>query len=246
MALTLKGMGVITRNITLAHRHIRVGPGADELWVTMQNAPQEFTAAATVGAAPGTVAVAMTNAPQEFTAAATVGPQADQVQVAMQNEPQEFTAALLHEYESWFVSIEREPVDDPIVIAGTSYTHAALIADDLNNIIVKYDNQAPHTVRMVGLLLPELVDNLSQHQLDTLHQVFDLWVYWSGDWNDYGVFKENRSFEAPATVQVTMSNEPQEFSAELATDSEPTNIIYWITPETIITPDTIFVSEPIE
>ena len=79
------------------------------------------------------------------------------------------------------------------LIDGDTYTVAQLIDTDYNNILVKYDNQAPHHIRMIGVLKPEYVDNLTQEQLDTLHEVFDLWIWWSGDWNDYGVMKENRN-----------------------------------------------------
>ena len=104
-------------------------------------------------------------------------------------------AAGVPEWMTWFVWVETEPVDDPITINGTPYTHAELIAEDFPDIIVHYDNEAPHTIRKVGLLLPELVGNLSQHQLDVLHEVFQLWVYWSGTWNDNGVMKANRVIE---------------------------------------------------
>ena len=103
---------------------------------------------------------------------------------------------------SMFVWLEEEPVDDPITINGTPYTHAELIAEDFPDIIVHYDNEAPHTVRKVGLLLPELVDNLSQHQLDVLHAEFQLWKYWQvvADeriWNDNGYPKANRDIQGP-------------------------------------------------
>ena len=105
------------------------------------------------------------------------------------------------EWMTWFVFVEEGLIEegntDTITINGNDYIHADLVNNDYPDILVKYDNESPHHIRMYGLLLPELVNNLTQNQLDTLHEVFDLWVWWSGDWNDYGVFKENRSIEGP-------------------------------------------------
>lgn len=120
-------------------------------------------------------------------------------------------------WQTWFEVLNIGFIDindtNTINIGGINYTPAQLVAEDFEDIIVKYDNEAPHHIRMWGVLKSNLIGNLTQYQLDTLHQVFDLWVYWSGEWNDYGVLKENRNFD-----DIT-DGDPFETFYELVTDN---------------------------
>jgi hypothetical protein len=82
---------------------------------------------------------------------------------------------------------------------STPKTALELVSEDYPNILVKYDNTAPHHIRMIGVLKDGIT--LTQPELDQLHQLFDLWIWWSGEWNDYGVLKDNRNIEVPEQVE---------------------------------------------
>ena len=94
-------------------------------------------------------------------------------------------------------------------VNGVAYSVSDLIDVDYNNMLIKYDNESPHHIRAIGVLKSEFIDNLTQAQLDELHQIFDLWLYWSGVWNDYGVMKANRVIEAdpiPVTAEYSYTD----------------------------------------
>lgn len=91
-------------------------------------------------------------------------------------------------------------------IGGNSHTVANLIdVDHFPEMPVKYDNEEPHHVRMIGVLNAQTQAILNdpehighQDTLELLHDLFHLWIWWSGEWNDYGVMKANRPLEGPS------------------------------------------------
>lgn len=70
------------------------------------------------------------------------------------------------------------------------FNTANLVELDYDSLVVKYDNTEPHHVRMIGILKDSFTPTTDQ--LNQLHQLFELYVYWSGVYNDYGVLKSNR------------------------------------------------------
>jgi len=56
--------------------------------------------------------------------------------------------------------------------------------------VVKYNNIAPFDITAIGILKSSVIlyDNL----INYLSSNFELWLFWSGYWNDYGYFKDNR------------------------------------------------------
>lgn len=72
-------------------------------------------------------------------------------------------------------------------------TVAELIGYDFTRTLVKYDNDDPHHIRWIGLLKAGVV--LTEEQINTLHETFELSIFWSGVWNDNGFLKANRGFE---------------------------------------------------
>lgn len=95
--------------------------------------------------------------------------------------------------------------DTHLDIKGTLYSISDLIEIDFYpELPVYYDNEHPYTIRGLGLLKTEIIDILNNpsHEdredvIDELHQLFDLYMYWSGEWNEYGVMKANRQIGAP-------------------------------------------------
>lgn len=69
-------------------------------------------------------------------------------------------------------------------------TVTSLVSQDFSRVVVKYDNVAPYHIRSIGLIKQGLT--LTQDILNWLHSEFDLNVFWSGDFNKYGSFKNNR------------------------------------------------------
>jgi hypothetical protein len=70
-------------------------------------------------------------------------------------------------------------------------TVPTLIGEDYERFLIKYDNQFPHHVRMIGNFKPDFTP--TQQQIDELHTRFQLYMFWSGELNDNGVVKENRT-----------------------------------------------------
>lgn len=68
------------------------------------------------------------------------------------------------------------------------------ISLDLPRIPTKYDNAAPHNLRMIGLLDPVVYPTLTTAQKKKISNYMDLWVFYWGVWYDAGNFdKENRT-----------------------------------------------------
>ena len=63
-------------------------------------------------------------------------------------------------------------------IGGTIYTISDLINNDYPDILVKFNHSAPHNITLLGILKPEYINNLTQLQLDELHEIFELWTWW--------------------------------------------------------------------
>ncbi len=88
-------------------------------------------------------------------------------------------------------------------IMGDQMTVGDLIDVDHYPVLpVLYDNQEPHHIRGIGVLHPDVVDILNdplhvdrEDILNTLHENLNLYLYWSGEWNDFGVMKANRTVE---------------------------------------------------
>lgn len=69
-----------------------------------------------------------------------------------------------------------------------------LIDTDLERIPVRYDDAAPHHIRMIGLFDPDVYGSLTEADKKKVSNYMRLWVYYWGVWYDAGVFdKENRT-----------------------------------------------------
>jgi len=71
---------------------------------------------------------------------------------------------------------------------------AELVGYDYERTIIKYDSASPHHVRAIMILKSGEV--LTATEIDMLHNDFELWMFWSGVLNGYGVIKENRTLSA--------------------------------------------------
>jgi len=72
-------------------------------------------------------------------------------------------------------------------------TVAELIGYDFARTVICYSSTAPHDIQWIGLLQADAT--LSETEINLLHRAFRLHIFWSGVWNDYGYFKDNRGFE---------------------------------------------------
>jgi hypothetical protein len=72
-------------------------------------------------------------------------------------------------------------------------TVAELIGYDFERTVVCYSSTSPHNIQWIGLL--QSGATLSEADLNLLHRAFRLHIFWSGTWNDYGYFKDNRGME---------------------------------------------------
>lgn len=100
------------------------------------------------------------------------------------------------------------PVDATLITADTNnffyaggipriITASDLVIQDLDRIPVDYDGEIPYNVNKIALLKPSIVldDGSAQAQeyLNWLHKEFHLWITWSGGYNGYGYYKQNRT-----------------------------------------------------
>jgi len=93
------------------------------------------------------------------------------------------------------------------------FTPSELIEDDYYpGMPILYDNESPHHIRGIGVLKSEIIDILDNptHEdresiLKTLHEKLDLYLYWSGEWNDFGVMKANRTIEGSVSADFTFT-----------------------------------------
>jgi len=69
---------------------------------------------------------------------------------------------------------------------------ADLIAQEYDNTLVKYADDEPYHVYVIGIVKAGVT--LSDDQKDELSDSFDLWVFHFGTWRDAGAIKENRTF----------------------------------------------------
>jgi hypothetical protein len=72
-------------------------------------------------------------------------------------------------------------------------TVAELIGYDFERTVVCYSSTSPHNILWIGLLQDDAT--LSEAEINLLHRAFRLHIFWSGTWNDYGYFKDNRGLE---------------------------------------------------
>ena len=72
-------------------------------------------------------------------------------------------------------------------------TVAELIGYDFARTVVCYSSTSPHNIQWIGLLQADAT--LSEAEINLLHRTFRLHIFWSGTWNDYGYFKDNRGLE---------------------------------------------------
>jgi hypothetical protein len=68
-------------------------------------------------------------------------------------------------------------------------TVTQLITGDYRT-LVKYANEAPFDVTMIGLYKKTVTPN--ETLINYTSRDFWLWLFWSGFWNDYGYMKDNR------------------------------------------------------
>jgi hypothetical protein len=72
-------------------------------------------------------------------------------------------------------------------------TTANLIGYDFGRTIVKYNNDSPSSIETIGILKAD--ETLTSDEENELHSFFNLPVYWSGAFNEYGRIKSNRGLE---------------------------------------------------
>jgi hypothetical protein len=65
-----------------------------------------------------------------------------------------------------------------------------LYSIDYARTVIKYAHSSPYNITAIGLLKSGII--LTPTQLDRIHSDFELWLFWSGFWNDYGYLKDNR------------------------------------------------------
>lgn len=65
-----------------------------------------------------------------------------------------------------------------------------LADSDYSRTLVKCSHEDPYDITAIGLLRNALT--LTASQTNQIHQYFQLWIYWSGYYNDYGYLKDNR------------------------------------------------------
>ena len=77
--------------------------------------------------------------------------------------------------------------------ASRNVTVAELIGYDFARTVVCYSSTSPHNIQWIGLLQADAT--LSEAEINLMHRAFRLHIFWSGTWNDYGYFKDNRGLE---------------------------------------------------
>lgn len=77
--------------------------------------------------------------------------------------------------------------------ASRNVTVSELIGYDFARTVVCYSSTSPHNIQWIGLLAADAT--LSEAEVNLLHRAFRLHIFWSGTWNDYGYFKDNRGLE---------------------------------------------------
>jgi uncharacterized protein (TIGR02145 family) len=69
-----------------------------------------------------------------------------------------------------------------------------LINRDYTKTIIKFNHSSPYQVSAIGILKSGVT--LTPAQVDKLHSDFELWLFWSGVFNDYGYLKDNRPLDS--------------------------------------------------
>jgi uncharacterized protein (TIGR02145 family) len=69
-----------------------------------------------------------------------------------------------------------------------------LINRDYTRTVIKFNHSSPYQVSAIGILKSGVT--LTPTQLEQLHSDFELWLYWSGVWNDHGYLKDNRPLDS--------------------------------------------------
>lgn len=97
------------------------------------------------------------------------------------------------------------PNDATYIAADTDYiwfktdttqrttTEAELVTYDLQRTPVKFDDNAPYTIRWIAIL--KSTTTLTSTQRDNLFKGFDLPILWDNNYNDYGHLKESRIWQ---------------------------------------------------
>jgi hypothetical protein len=81
-------------------------------------------------------------------------------------------------------------------LAMRSLTAPNLVGVDPTRTLVKYSYAYPYNIEWIGLL--DASANISQLEWDQLHNYFNLHVFWSGGFSEYGVLKDNRPLQGQA------------------------------------------------
>jgi len=69
-------------------------------------------------------------------------------------------------------------------------TPQLLYDPDYTRTIVLCGHASPYNIYAIGILRSGVI--LTSAQLDQLHHDFELWLFWSGIWNDNGFWKDNK------------------------------------------------------
>lgn len=78
---------------------------------------------------------------------------------------------------------------------------ADLIGNDYFT-VVKYRSSEPYDISAFGILKQGVT--LTQEQIDQLHTDFELWMFWTGIFNDYGYLKDNATMRIGVGIRAGM------------------------------------------
>jgi uncharacterized protein (TIGR02145 family) len=135
------------------------------------------------------------------------------------------------------IAITNNDIEDEYIPVGSTATFefdtpmdvSDLIGTDMANMPVKYDNNAPHNIRAIGVLKNTVV--LTQDVVNTLSSIFELSIFWSGVFNDNGYVKANRNYEDPIEgTTVDYVNDGAITSIDPGTVSYNNDFKYFVVP----------------
>lgn len=77
--------------------------------------------------------------------------------------------------------------------AVNQVTPLQLVTNDYSRTLVKFNHESPYEIEWIGLL--DDASTPTTDEWNQLHYYFGLHIFWSGIWNDYGYFKDNKELE---------------------------------------------------
>jgi hypothetical protein len=124
-------------------------------------------------------------------------------------------------------------------------TLTEMISDNYRT-LVKYSNTAPFNITAIGLIKDSVI--LTQAMIDIFSSSFDLWLFWSGVYNDYGYLKDNRNMAIGNAIAIGFGSltpllPPDAPTLLTATKFSYTEIdLSWTNPSGSISANKIYIS----